>query len=100
MTTQEIYDRAVNYGCSLECTCVDITQNKWDSLMEGHTRANRILVVKAAMIAGILNDEEGRKETRQPWHNPYNHYKTKTHLIYVHPCTEHFIKVNDDERRI
>ena len=88
-----IYQRAINNGCEFEATCVGIGQNKWDELMKGHTKANRKEVVKIALLAGVIDEQQAREEIKRPYYNPYNHYKTKTHIIYVHSMIEHFIKV-------
>ena len=89
-----IYQRAYNNGCFFETTCVGIGQNKWDELMEGHTRANKKEVVKIALLSGVIDEEQAREEIKNTYYNPYNHYKTKTHIIYVHSMIEHFIRVN------
>ena len=88
-----IYDRAKQNGCNLETTCVGCGVNRWDELMEGHTKANRKEVVRIALLAGVIDEEQAREETKRPYYNPYTHYKTKTHIIYVHSGIEHFIKV-------
>jgi len=89
-----IYQRAERNGCRYEANCTQITARKWDQIMEGHTRANRKEVVKFALSAGVIDSEQAKEELKRPWYNPYNHYKTKTHLIYVHSSIEHFIRVN------
>ena len=88
-----IYHRAFNNGVSFECSCVGIGINKWDSLMEGATRADRKKVVKIALLAGVIDEAQAQIEIKKPYYNPYNHYKTKTHIIYVHSAIEHFIKI-------
>ncbi len=88
-----IYDRAKHNGVQFECSCVDIGMLKWEQLMKGHTRANRREVVKIALEAGVIDKEQAAMELRNPWYNPYNHFKTKTHIIYVNSSIEHFIKV-------
>lgn len=93
MKTQQLYNRAVNNGCSWECSCTNININHWDELMKGATRADRKLAVKIAKLAGVIDDDQARTELARPWYNPYNHYKTKTHLVYVHSSIEHFIKI-------
>lgn len=72
----------------LECTCVDIGINKWDRLMEGATKANKKTINNLVKIhlpdlyAGLsLN-----------FYNPYNYFKTNTHLILVHSHIEYFLK--------
>jgi len=94
MKTETLYKKAINNGCSFEATCVDININHWDELMEHATRANRVLAVKIAELAGVIDEEQARTEIRKPYFNPYNHFKTNTHLIYVHSSIEHFIRIN------
>jgi len=91
---QNIYQRAFNKGCYLESTCVDCDIYKWEELMKGHTRADRKKVVKIAESAGVIDSKQAKEEIKRPYYNPYNHYKTKTHIIYVHSGIEHFIKIN------
>ncbi|HXS59732.1 MAG TPA: hypothetical protein VN703_02850 [Candidatus Sulfopaludibacter sp.] len=89
-----IYQRAFNNGCFLESTCVGMEQYEWDKLMKGHTKANKRKVVKIALLAGVIEEEQATEEIKKSYYNPYTHYKTKTHIIYVHSMIEHFIKVN------
>lgn len=93
MNNQTIYQRAISNGCEFEATCVGIGQYQWDKLMKGHTRADRKQTVKIALLAGVIDHHQAKEEIKRPYYNPYNHYKTKTHLIYVHSAIEHFIKV-------
>lgn len=88
-----IYQRAKANGCFYEANCTGITIYQWEKLMKGHTRANKIEVTKIALQAGIIDEEQARQEINRPYFNPYNHYKTKTHVIYVHSAIEHFIRV-------
>ena len=89
-----IYERAKQNGCQFIDTCVGIGLNKWEELMKGHTKANRREVVKIALQAGVIDEEQAREELKKPWYNPYRHYKTKTHIIYCHSGIEHFIQIN------
>jgi len=89
-----IYDRAKQKGVEFQTTCVGITIWEWNKLMKGHTRANRREVVKIALQAGIIDNEQASIELKNPWYNPYNHFKTNTHVIYVHSAIKHFIRVN------
>jgi hypothetical protein len=77
-----------------ETNCTSITAQKWDELMKGAKRANRKKVVKAAIETGVITEDEGRRELKSETYNPYEHLKTKTHLIYVHSAIEHFIKLD------
>jgi hypothetical protein len=77
-----------------ECNCTNITSHKWDELMKGARKANKKAVIKAAIQTGILSESEGLKEIKLPYYNPYEHKRTKTHLIYVNSGIEHFIAIN------
>ncbi len=90
----DIYQRAKRFGVQAECTCVGIGQYEWDRLMKGHTRANRKEVVKIALKAGVIDEWQAKMELKKPYFNPYNHFKTKTHIVYVNSAIEHFILVN------
>lgn len=72
----------------LECTCVGISQNRWDELMKGATRANHNLINKLVKryLPNLYDD------LCLEFMNPYHYYKTKTHLILVHSSIEYFIK--------
>ncbi len=90
-----IYERAKQFGAHLEDTCVSCgSVEKWNEYMKGHTRANRREVVKIAVEIGAIDEHYGKIELKNSWFNPYNHFKTKTHIIYVNSGIEHFIKVN------
>ena len=72
----------------LECTCADITLEKWQMLMQGATRTNKrklnslIKIHLPELYTGLsLN-----------LCNPYNYFKTNTHWILVHSSTEYFIR--------
>lgn len=89
-----IYERAKRYGVYFEASCVGISPWKWDQLMKGHTRANKKEVVKLALEAGVIDEKQAKNELSKPWYNPYNMFKTKTHVVYVHSGIEYFIKIN------
>lgn len=91
-----IYERSKTNGFYFQCSCVNCGGvDQWEELMKGHTKANQREVVKIALQAGVIEEWWAREELKKPYFNPYVHYKTKTHLIYVHSGIEHFIKVND-----
>jgi hypothetical protein len=46
------------------------------------------------MAAGVISEEDGRRELNSEHWNPYEHYVTRTHIIYVHSAVDHFIEVN------
>ena len=89
-----IYDRAKTSGAYFETDCVSCGGVKWDELMKGARPANKNKVIKIALLAGIIDEEQARLETKNAYYNPYTHYVTKTHIVYVHSGIEHFIKVN------
>ena len=89
-----IYNRAKQKGVQFECTCVGIGMTKWERLMKNHTRANRREVIKIALEAGVIDEDQAKTELKNPWWNPYTHFKTATHIIYVYSDIEHFIRVN------
>ena len=88
MTANEIYEKAKENGVTSECTCVGIGIDRWDELMNGATRANNKIIERILINNGYLDKEEIKS------YNPYNHFKTETHLIYVHSSIEHFFKIN------
>lgn len=90
---ENIYQRAKRNGVEFADTCVGIGQYQWDKYMKGHTRANRKEVVKIALQAGVIDEYEAKRQIKNPYYNPYNHYKTKTHIVYCHSGIEHFIRV-------
>ncbi len=89
-----IYQRAKKNGAEFIATCVSISKSEWDQLMKGARRANRKEVVKIALQAGAINEWQAKKELKNPWFNPYHHFRTETHIIYTHSGIEHFILVN------
>ena len=89
-----IYERAKNLGCFFEDTCVDCGTDYWEETMKGARKANRKEVVKIALLAGVIDEFQAKEEIERPYYNPFTHYVTKTHIIYVHSGIEHFIKVN------
>jgi hypothetical protein len=91
-----IYQRAERNGVTYECNCTDLTSHyKWEALMKGHKRADRKQVIKIARAVGIIaHPDDYTREMKNPYYNPYNHFKTDTHLIYVHSGIEYFIRVH------
>lgn len=89
-----IYERAKLNGCYYETSCVSSSAREVEKLMKGATRANKKQVVKIALEAGVIDEQQATEEIKHPYYNPYKHYKTKTHIIYVHSAIEHFIRVN------
>lgn len=93
MNSRQLLNRAQRNGAHLQCTCVGIGTHEWDELMKGATRANKKDITRIALIAGVIDEEQARTEIARPYYNPYRHYKTNTHAIYVHSGIEHFILI-------
>lgn len=72
----------------LDCTCVGISGIVWDKLMRGATRANNKKIDQ--LVKQHLPDLY--EDLALDSYNPYNYYKTDTHLILVHSSIEYFIK--------
>jgi hypothetical protein len=75
---------------TLECTCVTISNDKWELLMKGSKPINyKWLVNKIKReLPSLYND------LRLDIYNPYGEQSrvTKTHYILVHSMIEYFIK--------
>jgi hypothetical protein len=73
----------------LSCSCVGITQRKWDFLMEDSVKAN------GREIRRLIKRDlpELYCELGLKYYNPYESScrRTKTHMIYVHSAIEYFI---------
>ena len=72
----------------LENTCVGCDQTQWDKLMEGHIRANKKEINR--LVKKFLPDLYDSLALQ--YRNPYNYFRTKTHLILVHSMIEYFIR--------
>ena len=72
----------------LECSCVCITSYEWDKLMSGSTRSDKRIINKLVKehIPELYYD------LSLDFYNPYNYYKTATHLILVHSSIEYFLR--------
>ena len=83
---------------TFECTCEGIGTTQWDGLMKNAVRANVYKVNKLVkellpdLFHALCLDEKPLKDLY--WYNPYNYYKTKTHLVLVHSSIEYFLKIN------
>ena len=75
----------------LECRCCDISEFKWDKLMEGAKKAN------GSKIKGMIKKQlpELYNDLSLNFGNPYEQQsqKTKTHYIYVWSAIEYFLKI-------
>lgn len=94
MKNKSIYQKAVQNGCFLEATCVGIGVDKWDELMKGAREANKLKVIRVALEAGVIDIEQAKNERKFKSYNPYQHFVTRTHVVYVNSGIEHFIKIN------
>lgn len=74
----------------LECNCTSISQGKWNSLMKGAKRADKrkINALVKENLPDLYND------LALEFYNPYNYFRTRTHLILVHSSIEYFIRYN------
>ncbi len=61
----------------LEYTCEGVVIYKWEELMLGCTRANKRIIngLVRKHLPGLFQD------LALKYYNPYNYYKTSTHLI-------------------
>ena len=77
-----------NTYLTLECRCCDIKETRWDELMQDAKRANVRKV--NSLVKKFLPDLYN--ELALNLYNPYEYFKTKTHLILVHSGIEYFLK--------
>ena len=80
-----IYEKALRNGVFLEAICVGIGMTEWEKLMKNATRANKKMVHR--IIKGQVDPDFLKG------YNPYDYYKTETHILYVHSAIEHFFKI-------
>lgn len=72
----------------LEATCSGITMTKWEQLMENATRANKQKI--DAIVKEYL--PELFDSLTLNLFNPYEYFKTRTHLVLVHSSIEYFLR--------
>jgi hypothetical protein len=72
----------------LESTCATVTETEWNKLYHKATRANKRRIHK--LVKKHL--PELFTELALNLRNPYEYFKTATHLIIVHSATDYFIK--------
>lgn len=74
----------------LECTCKQISADKWEELMKGRKPINyKWLVNKIKRELPYLYNELSL-QYYNPWENDCK--QTKTHYILVHSAIEYFIR--------
>jgi len=88
MRAKQFYNKAIQRGITLECTCMGINISKWEELMKGAVKANTELVNRIIKKSGEIDSYH------TDFYNPYTHFRTKTHIIYVHSGIEYFFRVN------
>ena len=71
-----------------ECNCTEISITKWEQLMKDAVKANKGKVNR--LVKKYLPWLYSKLQL--DFHNPYNYYRTKTHLVLVHSNIEYFIK--------
>ena len=86
MRAQQFYNSITSVY--LETTCVSTSIPEWDALMEGAVRACKATVHRILVKNRCLTPEDVR------YYNPYDYYRTDTHIIYVHSGIEHFYRIN------
>ena len=71
----------------IECTCSNITMDKWERLMEGAKRMDKRL------HHGLIRRElpELYEALSLNLRNHYRYFQTRTHYILVHSAIEYFI---------
>lgn len=72
----------------LDATCTNIGINEWNYYMKGKKRANKREINRLikSQLPGLYND------LCLDFYNPYNYFKTDTHLIVTHSAIEYFIR--------
>jgi len=70
-------------------SCLSLSSYEWKKLMTGHKRANKEQVNKLLR----KHCPEFYNHLELDFYNPYNYYKTDTHLIIVHSNIEYFFKI-------
>ncbi len=88
-----IYQRAKLNGCHFESTCIGIPQHEYDRMMKGTRLANKRKVVKIALMIGVIDETQAKRELKDSWYNPFNHYVSKDYIVYTHSDVNYFIKV-------
>ncbi len=74
----------------LVATCTNIDCTQWDAYMKGATKANHGIIDQLVKI----HLPDLYYELDLDLYNPYNYFKTTTHLILVHSCIEYFLEYN------
>ena len=72
----------------LETTCISTSIPEWEQLMEGAVRACKKTVHKILLKHRCLTPEDVK------YYNPYDYYRTDTHIIYIHSSIEYFYRIN------
>lgn len=85
MRASSFYNKILTSGVSFECSCENISIHQWNSLMNEAKRANKKIINK--VVKDFFKDWDLNK-------NPYNYYRTKTHIIVIHSAIEYFFSIN------
>ena len=81
----------------LECTCADITEQKWNRLMKGARRISYKKLIRSVKKNLPTLFYELALDLANPWSDDCR--ETETHYILVHSAIEYFIrKESFDER--
>lgn len=73
------------------CNCTDTSIEDWNKLMKGAKKANKLEINN--LIKKFL--PEFYFELALNLTNPFNYYRTKTHLILAHSGIEYFFEFNN-----
>ena len=73
----------------LECTCVNTSIVKLERLMRGAVRADKKKI--NGLVKNLL--PELYEDLVLNFYNPYNYFRTKTHIILVWSGIEHFLRI-------
>lgn len=87
-----IYKNALK-GCYLHSTCVNNIRAA--RIVDNAKHGNRRLIIKIALMAGIIDAEEAKCELQCNGYNPYVHQRTEKYIIYNHSGINYFIKPYD-----
>lgn len=84
------YQAITNLEYEADCTCLNKSQ--WDVLMEGAVKANKRAI--NSLVKKLLPDLY--RDLALEFYNPYDYFRTDTHLILVHSMIEYFLKFDSN----
>lgn len=90
MTAEETYRRAYQNGLELIGTCSQLPQAQQDEIWKNAKMASKKSVFKLIE----KHDPNMAPAFYKLW-NPYQQYRSDTHIIFVHSAIDHFYKIKD-----